>query len=122
MEDVEEDAEYTDGDEENDDDVEIGDNMFTVVDESDMVFGATIQDLIHQFKFFISPKYKVCGIDAIDMYYTKKDELVDYLCQHICDEDADGAMQIVFLQPGNILNRTGLYVNNISEDVVASKV
>lgn len=122
MEDVEEDAEYTDGEEENDDDVEIGDNMFTVVDESDMVFGATIQDLIHQFKFFISPKYKVCGIDAIDMYYTKKDELVDYLCQHICDEDADGAMQIVFLQPGNILNRTGLYVNNISEDVVASKV
>ena len=122
MEDVEEDAEYTDGDEENDDDVEIGDNMFTVVDESDMVFGATIQDLIHQFKFFISPKYKVCGIDAIDMYYTKKDELVDYLCQHICDEAADGAMQIVFLQPGNILNRTGLYVNNISEDVVASKV
>lgn len=122
MEDIEEDAEYTDGDEENDDDVEIGDNMFTVVDESDMVFGATIQDLIHQFKFFISPKYKVCGIDAIDMYYTKKDELVDYLCQHICDEDADGAMQIVFLQPGNILNRTGLYVNNISEDVVASKV
>lgn len=122
MEDVEEDAEYTDGDEENEDDVEIGDNMFTVVDESDMVFGATIQDLIHQFKFFISPKYKVCGIDAIDMYYTKKDELVDYLCQHICDEDADGAMQIVFLQPGNILNRTGLYVNNISEDVVASKV
>lgn len=122
MEDVEEDAEYTDGDEENDDDVEIGDSMFTVVDESDMVFGATIQDLIHQFKFFISPKYKVCGIDAIDMYYTKKDELVDYLCQHICDEDADGAMQIVFLQPGNILNRTGLYVNNISEDVVASKV
>lgn len=122
MEDVEEDAEYTDGDEENDDDVEIGDNMFTVVDESDIVFGATIQDLIHQFKFFISPKYKVCGIDAIDMYYTKKDELVDYLCQHICDEDADGAMQIVFLQPGNILNRTGLYVNNISEDVVASKV
>lgn len=122
MEDVEEDAEYTDGEDENDDDVEIGDNMFTVVDESDMVFGATIQDLIHQFKFFISPKYKVCGIDAIDMYYTKKDELVDYLCQHICDEDADGAMQIVFLQPGNILNRTGLYVNNISEDVVASKV
>lgn len=122
MEDVEEDAEYTDGDEENEDDVEIGDNMFTVVDESDMVFGATIQDLIHQFKFFISPKYKVCGIDAIDMYYTKKDGLVDYLCQHICDEDADGAMQIVFLQPGNILNRTGLYVNNISEDVVASKV
>lgn len=122
MEDVEEDAEYTDGEEENDDDVEIDDNMFTVVDESDMVFGATIQDLIHQFKFFISPKYKVCGIDAIDMYYTKKDELVDYLCQHICDEDADGAMQIVFLQPGNILNRTGLYVNNISEDVVASKV
>lgn len=122
MEDVEEDAEYTDGEEENDDDVEIGDSMFTVVDESDMVFGATIQDLIHQFKFFISPKYKVCGIDAIDMYYTKKDELVDYLCQHICDEDADGAMQIVFLQPGNILNRTGLYVNNISEDVVASKV
>lgn len=122
MEDVEEDAEYTDGDEENEDDIEIGDNMFTVVDESDMVFGATIQDLIHQFKFFISPKYKVCGIDAIDMYYTKKDELVDYLCQHICDEDADGAMQIVFLQPGNILNRTGLYVNNISEDVVASKV
>lgn len=122
MEDVEEDAEYTDGDEENEDDVEIGDNMFTVVDESNMVFGATIQDLIHQFKFFISPKYKVCGIDAIDMYYTKKDELVDYLCQHICDEDADGAMQIIFLQPGNILNRTGLYVNNISEDVVASKV
>jgi hypothetical protein len=33
----------------------------------------------------------------------------------ICDENDEGALEIVFLKPGNILGNTGVYVNNIDE-------
>jgi hypothetical protein len=44
----------------------------------------------------------------------KKDELVDYLCKHICEPTDPESMELVFLQAGNILNRTGIYVNSIT--------
>lgn len=119
----EEDEEYTDDEDgEIDEDMEIGDSTFKLIDESNVIYGTTIQDLIHQFHFFISPAHKVCGIDSMNLHYTKKDELVDYLYNHLCDSNADGAMEIIFLQAGNILNRTGLYVNNINSDTIEEKI
>ncbi|MBR1454665.1 MAG: hypothetical protein IJ593_08515 [Lachnospiraceae bacterium] len=121
--DEDENDEYTDGDEDELDlDEDIGASTFTLIDESNVAYGATIQDLIHQFRFFASPKYKICGLDAMDLNYKKKDELVDYLTKHICEPDDDGAMEIVFLQAGNILNRTGMYVNNLNDDELQEKV
>ena len=124
MEDPEdEDEEYSDDEDmEPDEDVEINDSMFTLIDESNVIFGSTIQDLIKQFHFIVSPEHGICGLDSIDMKYNKKDELVDYLYKHICNEGEPGAMEIVFLQEGNILNRTGLYVNNIDCEDIENKL
>lgn len=124
MEDPEdEDEEYSD-DEDMDleEDIEINDSMFTLIDESNVIFGSTIQDLIKQFHFIVSPEHGICGLDSMDMKYSKKDELVDYLYKHICNEGDSGAMEIVFLQEGNILNRTGLFVNNINCEDIEEKL
>ena len=122
-EDEEEQDEYTDGDEEDFDEFdEINDQTFKLVDESDVIYGITIQDLIHQFHFFISPARKICGIDGMRLSSFKKDELVDYLYSHLCDKDSPNSMEIVFLQAGNILNYTGYYVNNINEEIVQNKI
>ena len=121
--DEEEDEEYTDGDEEDeDDDTEIYGGTFTVIDEKNELFGSSLQDLIAIFHFFVSPDMGVCCIDSMNLSYTKKDELVEFLCQHLCDAGEDGAMELIFLQPGNILNRTGLFVKNITDDDVDKRI
>lgn len=123
MEDIEEDSEYTDEDDEDgNDELEIYDGTFTLIDESTVVYGATIQDLIAQFGFFVSPDYKVCGINSMHLSYTKKDELVEYLYSHICDYEDEGSMELVFLQEGNILMRTGLFVNKINGSDVETRM
>jgi hypothetical protein len=48
------------------------------------------------------------------MYYKKKDALIDYLMQYICDEQDPEGYQIVFLTDSNILKYTGIYVKNLS--------
>lgn len=124
MEDTEdEDEEYTDGDEDDTgDDLDINDSVFTVIDESNVVYGTSIQDLIANFGFFVSKAHKICGINSINLHYTKKDQLVDFLYAHLCDEDDPDAMEIVFLQEGNILNRTGVYVKNIGYHDLESRI
>ena len=86
---------------------------FTVIDESDKVFGASLHDLISTFKIYII-KDKVVGIDTKDMYYKTKDAVVDYLAAHACDEDDPHGMEIVFLTDANVLNRTGIKVKDIN--------
>ena len=121
--DAEEEDEYSDEEDgEFDEDTEINDSIFTVIDESDQVFGSTIQDLIKVFHFFVSERHGICGIDSIDLHYTKKDELVDFLYDHICEKDDPGAMEIVFLQAGNILNHTGVYVRGINNDDIETRI
>ena len=124
MEDTEdEDEEYTDGDDDDTgDDLDINDSVFTVIDESNVVYGTSIQDLIANFGFFVSKAHKICGINSINLHYTKKDQLVDFLYAHLCDEDDPDAMEIVFLQEGNILNRTGVYVKNIGYHDLESRI
>ena len=122
--DDEEDKEYSEDEDEDFDDgyTEITNNTFKVIDDSNEMYGSTLQDLIAQFHFFISPDRHVCCIDSMNLSSSTKDKLVDYLYSHICKQEDTGAMEIIFLQPGNVLNRTGVYVSNIQEEKVDSLV
>lgn len=116
-EDEEEDKEYSEdeGDEDDIMDMVEGDDdirSFTLVDESDKTFGSSIHDMINVFGACILVQQRICGISTKNMYYKKKDALIDYLMQYMCDpEDPDG-LQIVFLNDANVLNYTGVYVKN----------
>lgn len=120
-EDKEEDKEYSEdeGDEDDIMDVVEGDDdirSFTLVDESDKTFGSSIHDMINVFGACILVQQRICGISTKNMYYKKKDALIDYLMQYMCDpEDPDG-LQIVFLNDANVLNYTGVYVKNLDND------
>lgn len=120
-EDEEEDKEYSEdeGDEDDIMDMVEGDDdirSFTLVDESDKTFGSSIHDMINVFGACILVQQRICGISTKNMYYKKKDALIDYLMQYMCDpEDPDG-LQIVFLNDANILNYTGVYVKNLDND------
>lgn len=120
-EDEEEDKEYSEdeGDEDDIMDMVEGDDdirSFTLVDESDKTFGSSIHDMINVFGACILLQQRICGISTKNMYYKKKDALIDYLMQYMCDpEDPDG-LQIVFLNDANILNYTGVYVKNLDND------
>lgn len=118
--DEEEDKEYSDGGDEDDimDMVEGDEDVkaFKLVDESDKTFGSSIHDMINVFGACILVQQKICGINTKNMYYKKKDALIDYLMHYICDENDPGALQIVFLTDSNVLNYTGIYVKNLDND------
>lgn len=121
--DIEEDEEYTDGDEDELDDLgEYSESDFALVDESSKVYGASIHDLIRIFGCFVSQSKGVCGINLNILNYKKKELIIDFLADHACDKDDPGAMELVFLQESNILNRTGFYVNNISGSDVEARI
>lgn len=62
----------------------------------------------------MSLKNKICGIDVRGKSESSIENIVSYLAEYICEEDEEEAVQIVFLATGNVLNRTGVYVKNIS--------
>ena len=125
--DEEVDTEYSDGEEteeelldtvEGDEDIK----SFTLIDESDKTFGSSIHDMINIFGACILKQQRVCGINTKNMYYKKKDALIDYLMQYYIEdgeEDPD-ALQIVFLTDANILKYTGIYVKNLDYDKLES--
>lgn len=120
-EDEEEEKGYSDGDEEDDDIMDLveGDEdvkAFTLVDESDKTFGSSIHDMINVFGACILVQQRICGISTKNMYYKKKDALIDYLMQYMCDSEDPEGLQIVFLNDANILNYTGVYVKNLDND------
>lgn len=120
-EDEEEDKEYSEdgGDEDDIMDMVDGDDdikSFTLVDESDKTFGSSIHDMINVFGACILTQQKICGISTKNMYYKKKDALIDYLVQYMCEPDDPEGLQIVFLSDANVLNYTGIYVKNLDND------
>lgn len=126
-EDTDEDAGYDDGDDENsftdiDEEGEFSNTDFIPVDESDVAYGCTVQDLIQTFGNFVSKSRRICGIDMRNVSAVKADAIVDYLYEHVCDDDAPGAMEIMFLQDCNILKRTGIFVNNIDGSEVEKRL
>lgn len=124
VDDVEEDKEYSDGDEDDPNDLDDGSvtTSFALIDEKDVVYGATIHEIIKQFNLFVSVRQRVCGVNLNAFNYKQKEEIVEFLSEHTCTEDAPGAMEVVFLQEANILNRTGIYVNNIDGSALEARM
>jgi hypothetical protein len=118
----EDEDEYTDGEEELDDDIEYAESDFSLIDESSRFYGSSIQDLINIFNYFVSQSKKICGINTNRMGYKQKEAMIDFLYKHVCEPDDPGAMEIVFLQEANILNHTGVYVNNISGSDIETRI
>lgn len=121
---LEEDKEYDDDEDDTDEfgDLDFADTDFVLIDESNKIYGSSIQDYIATFGLAVSKERKICGIDLRNMNYRKKEELVNFLSDHSCDIEEDGAMQIVFLKESNVLNYTGVYVNNIEGSEVAARI
>ena len=122
-----EDVEYTDGDEDDlmefDDD--IIDTSFALIDESNELYGSSIQDLIRIFGFVVSKSLKVCGVDITKLNYKQRDNLIDFLDSYVCDEGeegTDGTMQIVLLQDANILTNTGIWVKGIDGSELETRI
>ena len=102
----EEDDGYEDGEDEDVENVEGYDQKsFALIDESSNIYGSSIHDLIKTFGLFVSPSHKVCGIDLNVLDYKKKEALIEFLSNHACSEEAEGAMEVVFMQEANILTK-----------------
>lgn len=110
------DVEYSDGEEEDDVadlDYSADAQVFSCIDESNKLFGSSVQDLIATFGACILPGQHICGLDVRNIYFKKLDALIDFLTSYLCDPDDEGALQIVFLNNANILKYTGQYVKGI---------
>lgn len=111
----EEETAYDDGDDTDDGEYdEYDESSFRILDTQDDIHGISIQDIIAQFGYTVSLKNKICGIDVRGKSESSIENIVSYLAEYICEEDEEEAVQIVFLATGNVLNRTGVYVKNIS--------
>lgn len=115
---ADEDTEYSDDEEDMDDMIESTENdaKYTVIDESNQLFGSSIHDMINIFGVCCLKAQKICGINTKNMYYKNKDAIIDYLMNFICDEDDPDGLQIVFLTDANVLKYTGCYVKNVNVD------
>lgn len=121
--DAEEDAEYSDGeDEEELDPDEYSDSDFALIDEKDVAYGSSVHDIIRTFGCMVSKQLKLCGIDTRMLDRKKKDSLADFLYEHVCESSEDGALEVVFLQDTNILFRTGIWVKGIDGSEVEKRI
>ena len=120
--DSEEDKEYSDDDLEESEDDEYDDSDFALIDESNKIYGSSVHDLIRIFGCFVSQSKGICGVDLNRLNYKKKEMLIEFLANHSCEPTDVGAMEIVFLQEANTLNRTGIFVNNINGSEIAARI
>lgn len=104
--------------EEND---EIG-GVFALIDESDVPYGISVQDLIRQFGVVVSKELGICGIDLTKVKKSKKDELISLLESSTCNSTDEGALNLVFLNYNNVLNRTDIYVRDLVTSSVATRL
>ena len=122
--DIEEETGYEDEEEgvEEEEDFGYGDTDFALIDESSSLYGSSVHDLIRIFGFVASKSLRTCGVDTRALGYRQKDNLIDYLESHVCDEGELGSMQIVFLQDANILNNTGIWVKDIEGSELETRI
>lgn len=119
-EDTDEDEGYDESEEFDDDGTPIeaeAESEFVLIDESNVtnVFGVDVRDIIREFGILVSKKRKTCGINVANLSFRCKDALSDYLSQHVCDEDEDGALQIVYLKDNNTILNTECYVKGVTQ-------
>lgn len=119
---IEEDTEYEDDEEEEDEEGDVMDNDFALIDEDDTLYGVSLQEVIKLFGLIISQERRVCGIDITVISYKKKEELIEYLAEHQCAPEDEGAVQAVFLRENNVLFETGVWVKDISGSAIAAKL
>ena len=100
---------------------EIG-GVFALIDESDVPYGISVQDLIRQFGLVVSKELGICGIDLTKVKKSKKDELISLLESSTCNSTDEGALNLVFLNYNNVLNRTDIYVRDLVTSSVASRL
>lgn len=117
------DVEYNDGDEDEFDELaelsETADKKtFKIIHDDDTVFGSSIHDIINTFKVCELIPQKMLGIHTKDMYFKRKDLLIETLLNFVCDKEDENALQIVFLTDTNTLNYTGVYVKNVDMDLI----
>lgn len=128
MVDAETDDGYEDEDEDEFDEDGIGygedalQTEFKLVDESNKMYGVSLQDIISQFGYVVSVGHKACGIDMRVIGYKQKDAVVEFLTDHICDKDDPDALEIIFLQDAGILFRSGQWVKGIEGSKLAAKL
>lgn len=106
IEDGDEDAVFTE------EEIYYGD--FALIDEDPTILGVSMQEMIKQFGLMVSSLHKICGIDITQVPLSKKEELFEYLADHVCEYEEEGSMEIVFLMENNILKHTYKYVKGIS--------
>ena len=100
---------------------EIG-GVFALIDESDVPYGISVQDLIRQFGLVVSKELGICGIDLTKVKKSKKDELISLLESSTCNSTDEGALNLVFLNYNNVLNRTDIYVKDLVTSNVATRL
>jgi DNA polymerase I-like protein with 3'-5' exonuclease and polymerase domains len=128
-EDEEVDKEYSDDDTDELDDIldaVEGDEevkTFKLVDDSDKTYGATTRDMIDTFGACLLRKQRICGVNIKDMYFRKRNALIDELANFECNKSEDNeyliddnSYQLVFLNDANQLNYTGVWLHNINPD------
>ena len=114
----EEEAEYSDGETEDELDESEDTKEFSLISEKDELFGSSIHDMLNIFKVCILAEQKICGINTKNLYYKRKDYILNYLTNYLCEADDPDGLQIVFLTDANILKYTGIYVKGFSQDEI----
>lgn len=121
-EEVEEEEEYSDGEEE---DFELEEYFtqtdFALIDEEDKLSGVNLVDLIDTFGLIVSDELKVVGVDTRNLTYGKLDRLGDYLNSKKVDSDED-AYQVVLLGVNNRLNYLPFYVKDINGSELSTRI
>jgi len=101
---------------------EILESDFALLDEDETLFGVNLIDLIKEFGMVISKSHAVVGIDITCMSFNKKEEMIEYINQHVCDALEPEALEVVFLKENRVLFRTGIYVKGIDGSVLNTKL
>lgn len=118
---IEEDVAYDESDETDTYDEEAG-GVFVLIDEDSARYGISVVDLIKQFGLIVSKELSLCGIDLTKVNLNKKQELIKLLEEHECLYDDNDSLNLVFLNHNNILNRTNIYVKDLTTSAVASRL
>lgn len=95
--------------------IEAEDSMgiFSQIDESNKLFGSSIQDIINIFGCCVLVPQKLCGINIKGYNWKQVDLIIEFLVKYECEKDDPDALRIVFLKDGNVLKYVDFWVKNI---------
>ena len=108
----EEDTGYDEDDDETEG--EITEYEFAMLDDSEEIYGLSIQDVIEMFGLLVSKERRLCGVDARRLRNNQIESLAKLFESKACDATEDGAMEVVLMRQNRILLRPGMWVKNIT--------